>query len=220
MGTATQDDFLLIRVEPPVNGAPYGLQDNLSLLLLASWSVGESLSPISNFPNRPIAVYVLQPLLADALNRDYVKECDFQTLDCAELYPSEGEAKLGNTVSEIVALNRRESLESLVRPEFTGEYFGQERLKNELSDCFRHVAQIRSAYMVRAVYQTDFFCVLLALRAAFDPPHELVSEIVRRIGWLWTAPDKIKVLFLLDDAQENEVRKVCRPFFDAAAPLQ
>ncbi len=94
-----RDGLLVVRVEPPVPGEPYGLPNDIFYyLLLACHKEADSLFPISTFPDdMPLPVIVCRPLV-DWRNRTHLDE--LQVLSWALLYPSEAEARAHMTYAQ------------------------------------------------------------------------------------------------------------------------
>jgi hypothetical protein len=84
--SATRDDYLLIDIEPPVPGQPYGLGSlDIASVVIATRHIGSSLFPISEWP---VAVHVARPLVADPEQRESLDDSELQEIGWAELYPS------------------------------------------------------------------------------------------------------------------------------------
>jgi hypothetical protein len=86
-----RDDFLLIRVEPPLIGQSFGLGgEDIDTLAVATKHVGASLFPINEWP---IYVYVLRLLIENPEEREQVHDNEFECIDWAALYRTEEEAR-------------------------------------------------------------------------------------------------------------------------------
>jgi hypothetical protein len=84
--SATRDDYLLIDIEPPVSGQPYGLGSlDIASVVIATRHIGSSLFPISEWP---VAVHVARLLVADLEQRESLDDSELQEIGWAELYPS------------------------------------------------------------------------------------------------------------------------------------
>jgi hypothetical protein len=208
----SRDDLLLTKIQPAIRSSTYDLASDLDTVILASHLQGESLFPIGTFPDRPLPVYVAHSLIEDLAERSFIGDSELELLAWAELYPSEAEAKLGLTIHEITLLNARSARELQVQPQFVAEYIGEERLKDKLAEFFKSSRSVSRSYLVRALYQKDFPCVALALRAPCDPSRETIRRIVDVISTSSTICDRLKVLFLLNDQQEREVRALSAIF--------
>jgi hypothetical protein len=86
-----RDDFLLVRIDPPLRGQKYNLgAQDIDTVILAARHVGASLFPISEWP---IAVHVARTFAAVADNRAVVHDEEFESIAWAELYPTEADAE-------------------------------------------------------------------------------------------------------------------------------
>ena len=84
-----RDDFLLVRVEPPV---PILLErSSMSVVLLAAKWVDVSLFPITKWPT---PVYVVRPLVPDPESRNRLLKNEYDLLAWALLYRTEHEARM------------------------------------------------------------------------------------------------------------------------------
>jgi hypothetical protein len=220
--SAFGNDLLLTRIDPPIdeecNSSPPRDRD---VVILTSGHVGETLFPISTFPERPIKVYVIRSSASRFADSDFVPDRDVQIAYWAELYASEIEAWLGCTIRQITQLNSRQSRSLSIQPEFVGEYFGLDELRSRLAEYFRSSSTVSAAYLVKAVYQKrfPFPCVLLAISDQNEPTEEMIKEIVAAIEKCLPLPERLKIIFLLDEEQERELRRVCSPFFQASMAL-
>ena len=88
-----RDDFLLVRIDPPIPGREYsGVGDfDINLVLLATRHVGASLFPINEWP---IYVHVACPLVPNPESRDTFLDGGFTSLAWAELYRTELDARI------------------------------------------------------------------------------------------------------------------------------
>lgn len=87
----SRDDFLLIKIDPPLPGQKYGLGSrDLDVVLVATRHEGASLFPINEWP---LFVHVARPLIGDAQQRSSLHEEEFESIAWAELYPSEEDAR-------------------------------------------------------------------------------------------------------------------------------
>jgi hypothetical protein len=101
-----KDDLLVVRVAPPISGAPYELANDMDSVIVASRLGGDSLFPINTFPKAPIPVYVGRPLV-DWRDRTNLNPDELKLLDWAELYPSEAEALAKMTYAEVRKYGKR-----------------------------------------------------------------------------------------------------------------
>lgn len=82
-----RDDYLLIRVSPPINGRDYGLVDQtLMEVIVAAHLVGITLFPIEEWP---ASVYVLRALIDHPEKRNTLREDELELLAWADLYKTE-----------------------------------------------------------------------------------------------------------------------------------
>lgn len=82
----SRDDFLVIKVEPPLIGQKYGLGGkDIDVLVVAPRHQGVTLFPIRNWP---VAVYVLRPLVDPSLLRGNVPREWLKLIAWAELCPT------------------------------------------------------------------------------------------------------------------------------------
>ena len=86
-----RDDYLLIRVHPPVIGQKYGLGDrDIDKLIVATRHKGASLYPISGWP---VFVHVARILVNDPESRDILHAGEIEETAWAELYRTEESAR-------------------------------------------------------------------------------------------------------------------------------
>src|SRR5438067_1803647 len=72
-----RDDYLLVRLDPPIMGQPLGLEKDLGMVLVVTKDRTASLFP----PRRwPVLVYVLRLLIDDAENRESIHDNEFALL--------------------------------------------------------------------------------------------------------------------------------------------
>jgi hypothetical protein len=83
---AGRDDCMLVAIDPPVIGQPYGLggEDIYYLLLASKWQ-GRTLWPISEWP---FPVYVLRPLRKSILHDSEVDHTQMQLIEWGLLHRS------------------------------------------------------------------------------------------------------------------------------------
>jgi hypothetical protein len=87
----SRDDLLLIRVDPPIIGQPYGLgSQDIDTLLVASRHQGYTLFPIDQWP---AYVHVARLLVEAPETREYVRDDEFALIAWAELYPTWEDAR-------------------------------------------------------------------------------------------------------------------------------
>lgn len=81
-----RDDYLLIRVSPPVDGQRYSVPDLINELVIAARHKGVSLFPVRKWP---VEVYVLRVLIENLVERDLFKEEELALIDWATIYDSQ-----------------------------------------------------------------------------------------------------------------------------------
>ena len=102
------------------------------------------------------------------------------------------------------------------RVHFLGEQDGapEQFLKAKLADFFRRDGSVRRAYLARVHYGDERAAgVVLGLRTQFGPDKGMVEKIGAIFASAFGAKEHLDILFLEDD-QEAELAKVCKPFFD------
>lgn len=79
-----RDDYLLIRVSPPLEDQQNGSPDNpIDEIIIATRHKGESLFPINKWP---VAVYVLRSLIENPKGRDKLNNDELTLIGWAEIY--------------------------------------------------------------------------------------------------------------------------------------
>lgn len=82
-----RDDYLLIRVTPPLEGHWYGISSgNITELVIATRHKGVSLFPVKKWP---VSVYVLRPLINDPEHKDTLRDDELTLIGWAEIYDSQ-----------------------------------------------------------------------------------------------------------------------------------
>ena len=90
LGGRSADDYLLVRIEPPIIGQPYGLGDkDINLVVLATRHVCTSLFPVSAWP---LSVHVAR-IVTDIDEKQAIEEKDIESIAWAEIYKTEEDAK-------------------------------------------------------------------------------------------------------------------------------
>jgi hypothetical protein len=85
-----RDDYLLIKIDPPLIGQPFGLGANdIDEVIVATRLEGVSLFPIERWP---VDVYVVRLLVASEA-KETVMADEMELIAWAELYPTEEHAK-------------------------------------------------------------------------------------------------------------------------------
>jgi hypothetical protein len=86
-----RDDFLLVKVEPPLIGQPYGLGGrDIDILLVATRHKGDSLFPVKEWP---VFVHVARLLIENPESREQIHDNEFESIAWAELYATEAAAR-------------------------------------------------------------------------------------------------------------------------------
>lgn len=86
-----RDDLLLVKIEPPLTGQPFGLGDlEIDTVIIATRHKGASLFPIKEWP---VFVHVARLLIEYLENREQIHDDDFESIAWAELYATESAAK-------------------------------------------------------------------------------------------------------------------------------
>lgn len=107
--TNRRDDLLIILVDPAIPGEPFGFKTQMNVVVVATRLEGDSLFPISTFPDRPVPVYVARLLIEDAQRegRTTLDANEFELFAWAEVYPSDAEARAKLTYAEARKLGRK-----------------------------------------------------------------------------------------------------------------
>lgn len=92
---AQRDDYLLIKIDPPLIGQKYGLGGrDIDKVIIATRHKGDSLFPIKEWP---VFIHVARILIDDLEDRETVVDNEFEEIGWAELYETE-EAARGKVV--------------------------------------------------------------------------------------------------------------------------
>ena len=87
-----RDDWLLIKVEPPLIGQLYGLGGrDIDTLLVATRLQGDSLFPIENWP---VFVHVARLLIENPEQREKIRDNEFEPIAWAEIYRTKEDARV------------------------------------------------------------------------------------------------------------------------------
>ena len=87
----TRDDLLLVKIEPPLIGQPYGLGGkDIDTLIVATRHKGDSLFPIKEWP---VFVHVARLLIDNPEKREKIRDDEFESIAWAELYQTEAAAR-------------------------------------------------------------------------------------------------------------------------------
>lgn len=88
-----RDDYLLVRIEPPIIGQRYGLGGrDIDCVLLATRHEGASLFPIREWP---VFVHIARLRIEHPEDRDEVNDDELSSIMWGELYPTEEDAEGG-----------------------------------------------------------------------------------------------------------------------------
>ena len=89
--SSNRDDLLLVKIEPPLIGQPFGLgARDIDTLIIATRHKGDSLFPIKEWP---VFVHVARLLIENPDNREQVSDNEFESIAWAELYATEAAAR-------------------------------------------------------------------------------------------------------------------------------
>lgn len=92
MISTSQNDLMLIEIDPPLIGQKYGLGGrDINHVIISPRHQGSSLFPISEWPT---FVHVARPLIDNIENCDVLAENEFELIAWAEIYQTEEEARL------------------------------------------------------------------------------------------------------------------------------
>lgn len=92
MRSDSRDVLLLVRVEPPLVGQPYGLGGrDIDTVLVATRHEGDSLFPIHKWP---VFVHVARLLIENPETREQIHDNEFEAIAWAELYATEAAARV------------------------------------------------------------------------------------------------------------------------------
>lgn len=87
----SRNDLLLVKIEPPLIGQPYGLGGrDIDMLLVATRHKGDSLFPIKKWP---VFVHVARLLIANPEEREQIHDNEFESIAWAELYATKAAAR-------------------------------------------------------------------------------------------------------------------------------
>lgn len=87
-----RDDYLLIKIDPPLIGQNYGLgSQDIDKVIIATRYKADLLFPIKNWP---VDVHVARILGDDPEKLDFIDTNKLEEIGWAELYKSESEAKI------------------------------------------------------------------------------------------------------------------------------
>src|SRR5262249_54321373 len=102
---------------------------------------------------------------------------------------------------------------------FIGEQAGptEDAFKLRMNRLFSVVPRVfRSAYLVKLSYgEPPIGSVVLCLRLREDTEHEIRRGFKHMLGEIRRQGDSFDQM-LIDEDQERELRKVCKPFYEAA----
>ena len=81
-----RDDYLLIRVSPPVDGQRYNVPHLINELVIAARHKGVSLFPVGKWP---VEVYVLRVLIENPVVHDLFKDEELALIEWGTIYDSQ-----------------------------------------------------------------------------------------------------------------------------------
>jgi hypothetical protein len=85
-----RDDFMLVKIEPPIIGQRYGLGGkDISEVVIVSRHESESLLNIKDWP---MSVHVARPLVDDLKKKNSLDEKEIELIAWAEIYKTEEDA--------------------------------------------------------------------------------------------------------------------------------
>ena len=110
--------------------------------------------------------------------------------------------------------------ETLIRPriEFLGEQIGavEDEIKERFCAVFDQVPTVQAAYLARLSYgEPQGYSVALCVRSTTGCDDRLQERLGRVFAAMFKFDQCLDILFLQDD-QERDLRKICRPFYEAA----
>ena len=97
---------------------------------------------------------------------------------------------------------------------FLGEQDGppERELKCALAQCFQNDQSVITAYLARVAYGGESFAVALCLRAQLGPDRGLAEKVGKIFASMFGGHEHLDIIFL-NEMQEAELAKVCKPFF-------
>lgn len=97
--------------------------------------------------------------------------------------------------------------------EFTGEQEGppEQLLKSRLTEFFQRDKSVLKAYLAKISIGKETE-VALCLKSQFGPDRGLAEKVGRVFQTIFNAKEHLDIIFL-DSNQEEEVARVCKPFF-------
>ena len=99
--------------------------------------------------------------------------------------------------------------------QFLGEQDGppERELKSRLAEFFRRDQSVNTAYLARVAYGDTSLAVTLCLRSQFGPDRGLAEKVGTIFASMFGGHEHLDIF--LSEAQEAELMKVCKPFFQA-----
>ncbi|HEX8596908.1 MAG TPA: hypothetical protein VF952_00120 [Chloroflexia bacterium] len=90
-----RDDYLLIRIDPPIIGQPFGLGgEDIHMVVVATKDRTASLFPIRRWP---VYVFVIRLLVDEPESRDVVHDEELELVVWGELYGTEEDVRKAAT---------------------------------------------------------------------------------------------------------------------------
>jgi len=92
----------------------------------------------------------------------------------------------------------------------------EDDLKAKFRQAFAEMPAIRSAYLARLSYgEPAVYSVGLCIRSSVGMDHSLRQRLGQIFTDTFSRDQHLDILFIGDD-QEQELKKVCRPFYEVA----
>jgi hypothetical protein len=104
------------------------------------------------------------------------------------------------------------------RIQFVGEQAGpvEDDIKAKFREVLADTPTVRSAYLARLSYgEPTGYSVGLCIRSSGGLDHSLQKRLVQIFTDTFSCDQHLDILFIRED-QEQELQRVCRPFYDAA----
>jgi hypothetical protein len=115
--------------------------------------------------------------------------------------------------------NRDPRLRQERRIEFLGEQdgVGERELKASLQATFRHHPEVLRAYLARIGFSPAAEpSVALCLACKDADRSRIMDDVGQVFGLLFSSENHLDIVFL-NEEQEDDLKRVCAPFFDASA---
>jgi hypothetical protein len=105
-------------------------------------------------------------------------------------------------------------------PSSSASIFGRARrptrawIKERLAELFQRDRSVNAAYLTRVAYADKSFAVVLCLRSQFGADRGLAEKVGNIFASMFGGHEHLDIVFL-SEAQEIELVKVSKPFFQA-----